>query len=101
MIITINFLHEGEYVPLAQSMLALLMGGAIFTHVAVERSVLRALPAVAILGTSVAVPIMRGASRPALSAGVTLMVAVTGYYIGVAIQRGLQTRATSKREQPR
>lgn len=98
LIITLNFLHEGEYVPLSQSMLAMLMGGAIYTHVVIERSAVRCLPALTFLAMSVAVPILRGASRPGLHTSVSLMLAATGYAIAYGIQLGLQVPAPSKRD---
>jgi hypothetical protein len=98
LIITLNFLHEGEYVPLAQSMISMLMGGAIYSHAAIERKPLRTLPAIIFLGTSVCVPILRGAPRPVLSAVVSLGLAATGYAMGYGVQIALSgPPAPSKR----
>ncbi|KAJ1623924.1 hypothetical protein T492DRAFT_882790 [Pavlovales sp. CCMP2436] len=100
MIIALNFLREGTYVPLAQSMLAMLMGGAIFTHAVIEQSAAKCLPALVFLASSVAVPILRGASRPVFSASVSITLAGVGYCIGQGIQAALKMKKPepSKRE---
>jgi hypothetical protein len=83
--LVLNFAGDA-YVSTAQGMLSVLMGGAIFSHVVVERNALKALPALAFLATSIAVPILRGATPPVQSACISVALAVSGYVTGHGIQ---------------
>lgn len=83
--LALNFARD-DTVPVAQGMISVLMGGAIFSHVVVERTPLKTLPALAFLGTSIAIPILRGATPPAQSACISLALALLGYAMGHGIQ---------------
>ena len=93
--LALNWAHDGS-VPVAQGMISVLMGGAIFSHVVVERSPLKALPALAFLGTSIAVPILRGATPPAQSACISVALALLGFAVGHGIQTMRTPSAPSK-----
>ena len=91
------WLEGGAYGLLAQRMYSLHLGGVLFHHLVAERgSPASAIVPLAVLGMTVAVPVMRGELALPEAAGGALLLALLGWGIGMLVHSPKKQKAAAK-----
>jgi hypothetical protein len=83
-IAVLNFIQGGQYVLVSQRMLAVIMGGAIYSHAIAEGKPAGCVPPAVFFGMSCAVPILTG-SDPTITVAVHGALGCLGFGMGYLV----------------
>ncbi len=89
--------ENGKHLILAQRMLSVLMGGAIWHHAIGEGAASHSVGALVYLGLSAYVPILKGAD-PKEAAAIAAGLAVVGWVLGAICPRSPAAKGAAKKE---